>query len=90
MTHDKPGSLLEGPCSTLRRLSLIIAEGRQKPPSLDGRAVIVAVNVCCELVPDILNALLGQLLRAFAMWMLWQLESMEHGEKLAGSFKDCV
>lgn len=47
MTHDKPGSLSERLCSTLLRLSLIIAEGTQKPPNLDGRAVIVAVNVCC-------------------------------------------
>lgn len=74
MTHDKPGSLLERLCSTLPRLSLIIAEGRQKPPSLDGRAVVVAVNVCSELIPDILNELLGLLLQDSAMWILWKME----------------
>lgn len=85
MTHDKPGSLFKRPCSTLLRLSLIIAEGRQKSPSLDGRAVIEAVHVCCELVPDILNALLGQLLRASALWMLWQWKARSVGRGWLGA-----
>lgn len=61
---------------------------KTETPSLDGRAVRVAGNVCCELVPDILKALLGPgLLRAAATGMLWQRESSELGEAAGSSSK---
>lgn len=54
-------------------------------PQPGSRAVIEAVNVCCELGPDILNTLLGQLLRASAMWMLWPWRAQSVGRGWQGA-----
>lgn len=53
--------------------------GKTESPSLHGRAVRVAVPSALGWFPDILNTFLGQLLRACAVGMLWEKESVGRG-----------